>query len=147
MLRPTMADWHNSIAHFECEPCFHFVRQHFGNHTIKIIEDFHRELRLDAAFVDQVINRVNKRLADAGIAVSVCDRKMYRMQGLTIDDNRGAFQGRADPFVQFPVYGLPASPVELIVMCRHDHGQICDYYEAKQRMMSTTENIPGVVKT
>jgi hypothetical protein len=65
------------------------------------------------------------------------------MQGLTIDDNRGAFQGRADPFVQFPVYGLPASPVELIVMCRHDHGQICDYYEAKQRMMSTTENIPG----
>ena len=69
------------------------------------------------------------------------------MQGLTIDDSRGAFQGRADPFVQFPVYGLPASPVELVVMCRHDHGQICDYYETKQRMMSTTENIPGVVKT
>ena len=58
----------------------------------------------------------------------------YYAESLTIDDRHGAFQGRAVASCKFPVHGLPASPVELIVMCRHDHGQMCDYYEAKQRI-------------
>ena len=52
-------------AHFECESCLDFVRQHFSHHAVKIVQDLHGELRLDAAFVDQIVDGVDEGLADA----------------------------------------------------------------------------------
>jgi hypothetical protein len=53
-------------AHFECEPCLDLFRQHLGNHAIEIVEDLHGQLRLDAAFVDEIVDSVDERLTDTG---------------------------------------------------------------------------------
>ena len=58
-------------AHFERESCLDFVRQHFSHHAVKIVQDLHGELGLDAAFVDQIVDSVDERLADAVNIASV----------------------------------------------------------------------------
>lgn len=42
----------------------HFIRQHLRDNTIESRKNLHGELRLDPAFVDQVIERIGKGQAD-----------------------------------------------------------------------------------
>ena len=51
----------------EIQPSSDFISQHFCDDTVKGGEDLHRKLRLDAALIDQVIESIGERQADAGL--------------------------------------------------------------------------------
>ena len=46
--------------YLECKSCAHFLGKDFGDDAVEGRENFHRQLRFDAALVDQVIERIGK---------------------------------------------------------------------------------------
>lgn len=52
------------MAHLEGKPSADFIRQHLGDSPVKSGENLHGELGLDAAFVDEVVQRVGQRQAE-----------------------------------------------------------------------------------
>lgn len=52
-------------CYLEVQARFDLVRQDFRDTFIKIGNDFHGKLRLYAALVDQIIERIDEREADA----------------------------------------------------------------------------------
>ena len=51
-------------SYLERQLHLHFIRQHLRDNTIESRENLHRELWLDPAFVDQIIERIGKGQAD-----------------------------------------------------------------------------------
>lgn len=51
--------------YLERQPRLHLLSQHLCDTAIEVRQDLHRELGLDAALADQVIEGVRKRHADA----------------------------------------------------------------------------------
>ena len=57
--------------YFERQPRLHLISQHLRDTAIKVRQDLHRELGLDATLADQVVEGVRERHADAkGLSVS-----------------------------------------------------------------------------
>jgi hypothetical protein len=52
------------VTHLEGKPGADFIRQYLGDNPVKCGEDLHGELGLDAAFVDEVVQRVGQRQAE-----------------------------------------------------------------------------------
>lgn len=51
--------------YLEVQARLHLASQYFGDGPVKAGDDFHRELRLHAAVVDEAIEGVDERQADA----------------------------------------------------------------------------------
>ena len=50
----------NLQVYLECKPCAHFLGKNLRDNAVKGREDLHRQLGLDPALVDQVIERIGK---------------------------------------------------------------------------------------
>lgn len=55
----------------ERQPRLHLLSQHLCNTAIEVRQDLHRELGLDAALADQVVEGVRERHADAATAIEL----------------------------------------------------------------------------
>lgn len=56
----------SQYAYLEGELAFHFVRKDFRNDAVKVGQYFHGKLGFDSAFVNQIIECICQRQADAG---------------------------------------------------------------------------------
>lgn len=52
------------MAYLECQPGPNFVGQDLGDHPVEGRQDLHGQLRLDATFVDQVIEGIGQGQAE-----------------------------------------------------------------------------------
>lgn len=56
-----------SVSNLEGQPGSHFLREHLGYHLVEGGENLHRQLRLDAAIVDQIIQGVGQGEAETAV--------------------------------------------------------------------------------
>ena len=71
------------MKYLEREPRLDLLPQRLGDATIEVRQDLHRQLRLDAALADQVIESVGQRHADAKVNSS-----QYRIAKPPVDQRR-----------------------------------------------------------
>lgn len=108
MHRGTVASWHRSrnASYLERQPRAHVGLQHLGNGAIKVCQDLHRQLGVDAVLRDQVIEGIRQGSANATQEAS------HQSTG-----NKNRWQGAGS--------AVPATAVELVEVLGTGGCHIC----------------------